>query len=693
MCGIVGALNRREDASIDETLVRRMLAAVRHRGPDEFGVYTYRGDGCTLGLGNARLSIIDLGGGQQPIGNEDGTRWIVFNGEIYNYLELREELQAQGHRFATNSDTEVLLHLYEQYGPDCLNRLNGQFAFAVWDQRTEDLFLARDRVGIRPLYYTQRAGTLVFASEIKAILAHPQVSVEFDPVALDQIFTHWSPLSPRTAFRGVQTLPPGHWLLAKPSGDVHVKRYWQLTFPDAGSEPVRNVEEAAGQFRELLVDATRFRLRADVPVGAYLSGGLDSSTITALIHHYTGNRLETFSIAFTDAAFDESDFQRQMARHLGTRHHLITCSHADIGRVFPEMIWHTETPIMRASPAPLYLLSELVRKHRFKVVLTGEGADEFLAGYNIFKEGKVRRFWARQPQSTGRPALLQKLYPYVGDLPGGNSAYWQKFFGQRLSDTSSPTYSHDVRWRNARRTQRLFSESLRRAVETARREAACCDGPATEEQIELALPEGFSRWSPLARAQYLEATIFLSEYLLSSQGDRVGMAHSVEGRFPFLDHRVIEFCSLMAPRLKLCGLNEKHLLKKAVQDLLPEVVWRRPKRPYRAPIHASFFCDGRPLPWVAEVLRPDALEAAGCFNPRAVAMLTKKIQRFGTLSETDDMALAGVLSTQIVHQRFVADYRAAAPLNDCDNVKTVARNQSGPGASVGAQSLESGSRT
>jgi asparagine synthase (glutamine-hydrolysing) len=322
------------------------------------------------------------------------------------------------------------------------------------------------------------------------------------------------------------------------------------------------------------------------------------------------------------------------------------------------VIWHTEIPIMRTSPVPLYLLSQLVLDHNFKVVLTGEGADEFLAGYNIFKEAKIRRFWARQPESDWRPALLQKLYPYISSLSQGSDAYLKKFFGQGLGDTEAPDYSHAIRWRNTSRGKRLFSRELRAAL---------------GEQAAPALPEAFERWSPLARAQYLEITIFLAEYLLSSQGDRVAMAHSVEGRFPFLDHRVVEFCNQLPPQAKLRGLDEKHLLKRAMRDLLPEAIWERPKRPYRAPIHRSFFPEGQALDWVAEALSPAQLQAGGYFEPQAVAQLFKKIERFGALGETDDMALAGLLSTQLVHRRFISDYRPPSPLNDQDDVKTIIR--------------------
>lgn len=667
MCGIVGTLNlNNQNPPIDDGRLRAMLGALRHRGPDEFGTYAFQDEISGVGLGSARLSIIDLGGGQQPISNEDGTVWIVFNGEIYNYVELRPVLEKAGHQFQTASDTEVIVHLYEEYGVDCVNHLNGQFAFAIWDERKHILYIARDRVGIRPLYYTLQDNALIFASEIKAILADGRVTPELDPLALNQIFTFWSPLKPQTAFSGIHTLPPGHFMLVDPDNHIRIEPFWTSEFPDQAehNQYPASLDEAAQQLRDLLVDATQIRLRADVPVGAYLSGGLDSSSTAALVHHYTGNRLETFSIAFSDEAFDESDFQWQMAKHLGTRHNLITCTHEDIGRVFPNVIWHTETPIMRTSPAPLFLLSDLVHTHNFKVVLTGEGADEFLGGYNIFKENKIRRFWARQPESEIRPSLLNKLYPYIGGLGQGNNAYLRKFFGQGLTNTDAPDYSHAIRWRNTSRSKRLFSPEL---------QAAGSPLPFAE-QIEW--PKNFTNWSPLAQAQYLEITIFLAEYLLNSQGDRMGMAHSVEGRFPFLDHRVVEFAAQLPPQYKLRGLDEKHILKRAMRDLLPEEIWNRPKRPYRAPIHKSFFPDGQPVDWAADLLSPAKIAEFGYFNAQAVAQMVKKVQRYGRLGETDDMALAGILSTQLVHHKFITNFNPTPPIDELtDKIKIVNRRQ------------------
>ncbi len=622
-----------------------MLAAIRHRGPDEFGIYTDD----QVGLGNARLSIIDLSTGSQPITNEDETLWIVFNGEIFNYVELRPELEARGHQFRTASDTEVIVHLYEDLGPDCLQHFNGQFAIAIWDKRRRELFLARDRLGVRPLYYTVADGALIFGSEIKALLATGRVRAEIDPASLNQVFTFWSTLTPHTVFRDIFEVPPGHYALVR-DGQFTIHRYWGLSFPPAGEEDSRPEAEIAAELRELLVDATRIRLRADVPVGAYLSGGLDSSTITALIRNYTNNYLKTFSIAFSDREFDEREYQERMVDFLHTDHRRVECTHADVGRVFPDVIWHTETPILRTSPAPMFMLSQLVRENNIKVVLTGEGADEFLGGYNIFKEAKVRRFWARQPESKLRPMLLRRLYSYIPQLGAGSRAYLESFFKQGLADTADPVYSHRIRWRNTARLKQLFSGELREAV--------VAHDPMAE--FAATLDGHFARWSGLAQAQYIEVSVFMSEYLLSSQGDRVLAANSVEGRFPFLDYRLVEFCSRIPPHLKIRGLNEKYILKKSASDLLPASVCQRPKRPYRAPIHRSFFPPEGAPPYVDELLSPPEVAAAGYFDPQAVARLVKKCRRDALVSESDDMALAGVLSTQLVHRLFVEDFTMPA---------------------------------
>jgi len=655
MCGIAGVLNLSPGAPPAESQLRQMLAMIRHRGPDEFGIYLDE----RVGLGNARLSIIDLSGGQQPISNEDGTLWIIFNGEIFNYVELRPELESRGHVFSTQSDTEVLLHLYEEYGPQCLDRLNGQFAFAIWNSRDQSLFLARDRLGVRPLFYTIAGGSLIFGSEIKAILADSRVRAEIDPGTLDQVFTFWSALSPRTIFKGIVDVPPGHYVVAK-GGEISVKQYWAVDFPSSSAAP-RDVGDYLEEFEALLVDAVRIRLRADVPVGAYLSGGLDSSVIASIIRHHTHNRLDTFSIAFDDEHFDESKYQRQMAQFLGTEHQVVQATHADIGQVFPGVIWHTETPIMRTSPAPMFLLSKLVRDSGYKVVLTGEGADEFLGGYDIFKEAKVRRFWAGQPGSKWRPLLLQRLYPDIVGLAKNNPALLASFFQGGLTELDMPAYSHAVRWRNNRRACRFFSVD--------RREAMAGDAGA-----QVSYPPQFSRWDPLQRAQYLELSIFMSQYLLSSQGDRVAMAHSVEGRFPFLDRRVVEFCNRLPSNLKLRGLTEKYVLKKLSRKWLPPEIAQRPKRPYRAPIRRSFFNERR-LDYVYDLLSPGGLAKSSLFNPAAVAELVRRVERGAEIGESNEMALVGIISTQLLHHQFVENFRKSPPLSSDAPVKVRVRGK------------------
>ncbi|HRI13912.1 MAG TPA: asparagine synthase (glutamine-hydrolyzing) [Verrucomicrobiota bacterium] len=654
MCGIAGQISPAIEPHklVEDT--RRALGVIRHRGPDQFGIYA---DPYAT-LGNARLSIVDLSSGQQPIANEDESLWIVFNGEIFNHVELRPGLEARGHRFRTHCDTEVILHLYEELGPACLDQLNGQFAIAIWDRKRRRLFLARDRLGVRPLFYWRRGERLVFGSEIKALLTHPEIQAELDPVALDQIFSLWSPVSPRTAFRDIQELPPGHYLIAQ-AGKVELHRYWELTFNEEGNEPREaKWDDCVEQFRELLIDAARLRLRADVPVGAYLSGGLDSSVITSIIRHHTPNQLQTFSIAFSDAEFDESGFQKQMAAFLGTQHHVVTATHQDIGRVFPEVIWHTEIPVMRTSPAPMFLLSKLVHDHGLKVVLTGEGADEFLGGYDIFKEDKIRRFWARQPDSQWRALLLKRLYPEIGGLNRGAGSMLAAFFRAGLSEVDAPDYSHAIRWKNNRRTCRFFSDDF------AERAAA---GEASPRQA-IHFPEAFNRWGALERAQYLEIDNFMSQYLLSSQGDRVGMAHSVEGRFPFLDYRVVAFCCGLPSRFKLRGLREKHLLREAAKPLLPPEIGNRRKRPYRAPIHRSFFRSASP-DYLPDLLSPERIRAAGIFNPPAVAQLVTKAQGTGPVGETDDMAIAGIISSQLCWEKFVANFPKVRAVGGPDDVK------------------------
>jgi len=669
MCGIAGVIDLSGNRPPDLDLLRRMAGALRHRGPDEFGVYR----DVRAGLAHARLSIIDLAGGQQPMANEDGTVRVAFNGEIFNYVELREELREAGHRFATASDTEVLVHGWEAWGPDLPTRLRGQFAFAIWDSARATLFLARDRVGIRPLYHAEVEGRIHFASEVKAIFADPRVPRRFDPEGIDQVFTFWTTVAPTTPFEGVRELPPGTTLTVEiargGSPRTRTARYWEPRFPEDGAPHALSVTDAAAALLDKLEEATRLRMiRSDVPVGSYLSGGIDSSVIAALGRRATDGEFRTFSIRFADEEFDETAFQRMMVERLGSSHAEILCRRADIARVFPDVIRFTERPVLRTAPAPLYALSGLVREAGFKVVLTGEGSDEVLAGYDLFREDKVRRFWSRAPESPCRPLLLERLYPYLARSPVSARAMARKFFGQGLDRSAAPDFSHAPRWSSASALKRLFSEDLRASV-------AGIDAVA---RLVSNLPEAFPSWAPLARAQYLEMTTLLSGYLLSSQGDRMLMAHSVEGRFPFLDHHVVEFCNGLPPSYKLRVLDEKHLLKRAAAGLIPDAILRRPKQPYRAPDAPSFVGAGAP-DYVEDLMGSARIAEAGLFEPGSVERLIAKCAgraAAGQLSNADNMAFLGVLSTQILWWTMIRNSPTAdAP--PADRMRTVVDRISG----------------
>ncbi|MEW6417394.1 MAG: asparagine synthase (glutamine-hydrolyzing) [Nitrospirota bacterium] len=638
MCGIAGIFNLYRDKEIPKDTLRRMVAIHNHRGPDGCGFYIDD----MVGLGHSRLSIIDLEGGWQPIHNEDKTIWITFNGEIFNYKELREDLLSKGHEFYTKSDTEVIIHLYEDHGVDCLSYLNGQFAFALWDRNIERLFIARDRVGIRPLFYTFINGSITFASEIKALFIDKGVKREIDPFALDQIFTFWTTIPPRTAFRGIFELPAGHYILAEDK-NWKIKQYWDLDFtPDVN---VKTEAEYAEELRELLIDSTRLQLRADVPVGAYLSGGIDSSVITTLIKKYTDTPLRTFSVTFSDEAYDESEYQKQLIEYLNTDHSNIKCTYSDIGKVFPEVIWHTEKPILRTAPAPLYLLSRLVRENGYKVVLTGEGSDEVLAGYDIFKETKVRRFLERHPDSRFRPLILKRLYPYLSNSPVRSLQYAEAFFKVDTTDYPVQYYSHIPRWVTTEKSKIFFSDHLKEELR----------GYKGIDELSLFIRSDISKYDYLSQAQYLETKTLLPGYILSSQGDRVAMAHSIEGRFPFLDHRVIEFCCKLPPSMRMNVLTEKYILKKGLQDLLPPSIIKRTKQPYMAPDAKSFF-NGKDPDYVEELLSEKYLRDTGYFNPETVSILVKKCRRNPILGFKDNMAIVGIISTLLLHHMFVENY-------------------------------------
>lgn len=646
MCGIAGIVDlRARGLPPERDALVRMTSALKHRGPDEFGLYRDH----HAGLAHARLSIIDLSTGQQPLANETGSLWIVFNGEIFNYVELRADLQRLGHRFRTQSDTEVIVHAYEAWGADAFARMNGQWALALWDAKRQCLILSRDRLGVRPLYLCEHDGWLCFASEVKALFATElPIPRALDPIGMDQTFTFWTVVPPQTVFQGIEELRPGYVRVYE-NARMREHAYWQPTFPDAltrdGQFP-GSLDDATNAVREALEQATSLRmLRADVPVGSYLSGGLDSSLVAALGRRYADKRFRTFSLRFDDAEYDETPFQRLMVDRLGSEHHEVVVTRGDIARVFPDVIYHTERPILRTAPAPLFLLSQLVRSQGIKVVLTGEGADEMFAGYDLFREGKIRRHWARQPASLRRPRLLERLYPYLARSPVSQQAMARQFFGRNLADWRAPGFAHATRWHTTAALKRLFSADLRSRL----------NGRDAVSTLLNTLPEAFARWHPLAQDQYLETRTLLSGYLLSSQGDRMLMAHSVEGRFPFLDPDIVSLANSLPPAYKLRVLDEKHVLKRIARDTIPREIADRQKQPYRAPDALSFVGSGTP-DYVDELLGERAVAAAGLFDTKATTQLWSKCKARaagGQYSNADNMALVGILSTQLVHHHFI----------------------------------------
>ncbi len=636
MCGIAGLL-KLDGSHADAERLGKMIATLGHRGPDASGVHVSG----AAGFAHARLSIIDLQSGAQPMSTQDGKLSITFNGEIFNYIELKAELVKKGHTFATKSDTEVILKAYGEYGEDCVNRFNGQWAFAIWDAVEQKLFLSRDRAGVRPLFYTQTRDSFLFASEIKALLACPEVDRKIDPQGIDQIFTFWVTIPPKTVFNNIFQLPPGHSLTVK-DRCVRTRQYWRVAFATDEAAEHGSERVLAEELLHLLDEATSVRLRSDVPVGAYLSGGIDSTLTTSLVRKIAGNRLRSFSITFEDNEFDESAYQREASSYLGTEHSNVSCSHADIARVFPEVIRHTEQPVLRTAPVPMFLLSQLVQKSGFKVVLTGEGADEILGGYDIFKEAKIRRFWARNIDSKWRPLLLKRLYPYLQDFQRQSTTSLKHFFHVSMEELKSPFFSHLPRWELTARLKLLYSAEFR--AELGEYDAI--------GELESGLPPEYRSWPPFAQAQYLETNYFLAGYLLSSQGDRMAMAHSVEGRYPFLDYRVVEFAAKLPVNLKMKVLNEKYLLKKASEGRVPASILRRTKQPYRAPDSRCFFEASAP-DYVRELLSPETIEKNGVFDSRAVDALVTKFRASKASSVKDDMALVGVLSTQILASHFM----------------------------------------
>lgn len=598
MCGICGVYNYSSGEPVEQERLRSMLAVIRHRGPDGEGVYIDK----EVALGMRRLSIIDLAGGMQPIFNEDGTVVVVFNGEIYNYRELREQLRRRGHVFRTASDTEVIVHLYEEFGENCVHELRGMFAFAVWDARRRRLFLARDRLGIKLLYYTQAGECLAFGSEIKAILQHPEVHASPNLEGLSDFLSLKYVPAPQTMFAGIHALPPGHVLTCTADG-VTVRSYWDLSF--ARDQLTEESEEAyAEQFVELLRESVRMRLMSDVPFGAFLSGGIDSSTIVAVMSQFLDEPVKTFSVGFEGdgEVFSELPYARLVAERYQTDHHEVIVRPQDLIGLAEKVVWHLDQPIADEAALANYMVAELA-SHHVKMVLTGEGGDELFAGYARYVGEQLSPVFQKIPVPVKSLALaVSNRIPGLHRPKIALYALCKSDEAVRLANWF-PLFNHDMK-------ATLLSDGLKIAL----------NGTSTDRLFAqyLARTDATDR---LNRMLYVDTKLWLPDDLLA-RGDKMSMAASVEARVPFLDHKLVEFAACVPSHLKVNGLTRKYLLKKVSRAWLPAQVIDRRKKGFPIPISLWFRKEARSF--VRDILSPSTIRKRGLFNPNCVEKLLDK---------------------------------------------------------------------
>lgn len=638
MCGIAG-IARQAPTGVTVQSLGRMAAAIRHRGPDGYGFYSGR----KVGLAHVKLSVVDVGGGGQPLTNEDGQIVLASTCEVFNHPELRHELEERGHVFRTRCHAEVLVHGYEEWGPGLLQRLDGQFAFAIYDRNRETVFLARDRFGVRPLFFAQRNGDLFFGSEIKAILASGEVESALDPRGLDEVLRFGAARPPRTPFSGIAALEPGTYGIWK-DGAFWLRHYYELDYPEASDEPVDVIE----RLDEIMLRSVGLRLRADVPVGAYLSGGFDSSITASLARSASRHPLQSFSITYAIPEFDESLHQEEVADAVGSVHTASVIAMDTIAQSFPNVLWHTETPLLRTAPALMYQLAKLTKESDVKVVVGGEGADEIFLGSDLFKEHSVRRFCMRRPQSLGRRRLFDRIYP---DLPLGAGA--PESMRRHLLEAAAPNdplFSHLPRFISSH-IDDFYAPEFK----------ASLGGLDVTTELRASLPTRFFGWSPLNQAAYLEMTTRLSPYLLSSNGDRMTMAHGVEGRYPFLDHRLFEFAAALPTGSRLRGLREKEVLRRWASRILPGQIKSKEKPSPRAPDAQHFFLPTSPS-WIGDHLTTEALRRVGIFSPAAVGGLVRRCSAGLSHALGENQAMVGVLSTQLWYHQFIESALFVPPL-------------------------------
>jgi len=667
MCGIAGMIDLAGQRPVPEGSIQRMAWALLHRGPDEEGFLVRPG----LALAARRLSIVGLADGQQPVSNEDRSISVVFNGELFDYVERREELKARGHKFVTHCDTELIPHWWEDYGEKMWERLRGQFAIALWDERKRQLQLGRDRFGIAPLFWTRQNDWLLFASEIKGLLASGMVPVRPDRRGIDHIFTFSAMPGPRTCFEGVQLLPPGHFLSISPangngaSAVVQKRAFWEMDFPDQGAEERgENPKRLVDEFQDLLLQAVEERLRADVPVGAYLSGGVDSSMILALACKLKGPAINTYTVRVREPEFDELDAASLSAQHIGAKPPIVQDFRDEDALVtYPKLITAAEVPVIDTACAALLQLSGRVHRCGQKVVLTGEGADEWLVGYPWYKAAKLMGYLDLIP-GLGLSNVARIAYLRANKVPHFPIA-WRQEVENSVGGSNAWIDAYGLL---AISKLRFYSESMR---ETLAR---------TNPWTELGFPvERARRWDPLHRGVWIAARVLLAGHLLQAKGDRVAMHSSVEVRYPFLDEDVFDFLAKLHPRWRLRGFRDKHLLRLLAERWVPKSVARRHKVIFRAPLD-SFHMEPEP-PFVAQLLSEGSLRKTGYFDSAAVARWRNDFRkmRAGSLPRLSvEMGLMAVAATQLWHHLFMGG--GLADLPEWSAVPTPAAIEAGAGS-------------
>lgn len=651
MCGIVGMFDLTGCRPVSHDILRSMANALIHRGPDDSGFLARPG----LGLGHRRLSIIGLEDGRQPLFNEDESVITVGNGELFDYEHLRADLQSRGHRFATHSDLENVVHLWEEHGEELWSQLRGQFAIAVWDQNTQHLAIGRDRFGICPVYWAVRDGWLLFASEIKALLASGMVKAVADWRGIEQIFTCMSVPGPATCFEGVQTLLPGHYLSIKRdpidnTAQVEDRTYWEIDYPDQGHEDSSLSDDAIiDEFERLMVQSVDRRLRADVPVVGCLSGGVDSTLVVAMANHVLGRPIKTFTVSVDDPRMDETSDVAQSSRHMGSESVILRTSNKDILDQYPALIRAAEAPVVDTASAAVLRLSQLIREHGYKVALTGQGADELLAGYIWFK---THRYGEKLNFIPGLYDNIRKWYTraVTPNYP------WSDIEGHMQALGGSYNAAFDAFARVFTPRFDFYSAEMR---EHAKGRSAFAEMGLNRERMRT--------WAPLNQGLYLTSRTLLSGMLLSSKGDRASMNASVELRHPFLDEDLFDFCAKLQTRWKLRGLQDKYLLRTVADKWLPKTMSRRRKAMFLTPWESLFPPSGQQgsaPTYVEELLSEESLRRSGYFDPKSVMRWRKDVQnlrRRSLLRTSIEMSLAGIVSTQLWHHSYIDGSLSSLP--------------------------------